>query len=202
MEPEQVLCFPANLMDSIGKFQGTLPKRSDNTFMKYSRELFYNDYIYQFKDRLQVEDDPSWKQLIPYCVLRNKGQVFVYERSSKCVDQRLPGKLSLGIGGHINPVDKQENGHTYTNAVKRELEEEVKLINGYKDNIIGMLYDDTTPLGRVHFGIVHRIIVDNKTSVIINDPSLLNGEWKDITWLYANKDKFEKWSQFVIEDLL
>jgi predicted NUDIX family phosphoesterase len=200
---EQVLCFPAYLLEGR-EFHGVFKGETRQDFYRYIDSILDSGLL-QFRDRDEVETDPNWKQLIPYCVLRNKGQVFAYQRSKKSNDERLHGLWSIGVGGHINPgpgMDNMSYSNIYLASFKRELDEEVRLTGSYHDSMLGLLYDSNSEVGTVHFGVVHRVTVDNKVSVLVSDPALLNGEWKDVVWLLRNKDQFENWSRFIIEELL
>ncbi len=47
-----------------------------------------------------MEEDPSYKQLISYCLLENEhGEILVYERLSGGGEARLHGQSSIGVGG-------------------------------------------------------------------------------------------------------
>lgn len=78
-----------------------------------------------------MEEDPSYKQLISYCLLENEhGEILVYERLSGGGEARLHGQSSIGVGGHMNDVPGAEsiNEVLRVNA-QRELEEEVGLVS-------------------------------------------------------------------------
>jgi predicted NUDIX family phosphoesterase len=60
----------------------------------------------------------------------------------------------------------------------------------------------STDVGKVHFGVVHRLTFKELPTLKMDDPALTNGEWKDIVWLLRNVDKFEGWSNLVIKELL
>ena len=52
-----------------------------------------------------MEEDPSYKQLISYCLLENeKNEILVYKRLSDGGESRLHGQSSIGVGGHMNDV--------------------------------------------------------------------------------------------------
>ena len=58
-----------------------------------------------FRPRAECETDPSWKQVIPYLVLRDRGRLFLMRRTRAGSDQRLHERYTIGIGGHVNPED-------------------------------------------------------------------------------------------------
>lgn len=65
--------------------------------------------------RADAESDPTYKQWIPYVLLRNaQGHLATYARQGG--ETRLHGCWSLGLGGHINPVDASESWRSRSNA--------------------------------------------------------------------------------------
>ena len=110
-----------------------------------------------------MEEDPTFKQLISYCLLENeKGEILVYERLSGGGEERLHGQSSIGVGGHMNDVVGADsiNEVLRVNA-QRELEEEVGLASEDSQNMeyIGFINDDTNEVGKVHMGVVFKITV-------------------------------------------
>ena len=93
---EHVLCVPTLLFHEIGHFQGFMPDVD-----RYLTSLLDPQYT-SYRPRDEVEEDPSYKQLIPYCIFRHEGRVFHYARGAKGGESRLHAKRSVGIGGHIS----------------------------------------------------------------------------------------------------
>ena len=58
-----------------------------------------------YRRRGDAEDDPSWKQVIPYLALRDGDDIFLMRRSRAGSDVRLHDRYTIGIGGHVNPED-------------------------------------------------------------------------------------------------
>src|SRR4051794_41901099 len=52
-----------------------------------------------------MEQDPTWKQVIPYPVLRDGDRWFLMRRTRSGGDARLHDRYSIGVGGHVNPED-------------------------------------------------------------------------------------------------
>ena len=78
-----------------------------------------------------MEQDPSFKQLIPYVIFRyttESGDVllFQYTRGSGQGEKRLHSKRSVGIGGHICSDDASA-ASVYDEGMRRELAEEVRI---------------------------------------------------------------------------
>ena len=70
-----------------------------------------------------MSTDPSLKQIIPYAVVVSGGQVFRYFRQGGG-EARLLGLASVGVGGHINPIDGNDPVRA---GIDRELDEELVL---------------------------------------------------------------------------
>lgn len=59
---------------------------------------------YAFLPRVEMETDPTYKQIIPYLVFNFEDKYFLMQRKSDCTEKRLANKMSLGIGGHVNEI--------------------------------------------------------------------------------------------------
>jgi predicted NUDIX family phosphoesterase len=192
-EGEKVLGFPAKCMHN-SEFTGFT--RDVNLVHQYKEIIRWNP---MYHDRKSAETNPFFKQIIPYCLITYRNTIYVYQRTKKGGESRLHDLYSLGVGGHINPIDESDN--TYETAMKRELLEEVGDIGEYLNTILGLLYDPSNEVGQVHFGVVHEIYCKNKPDIKSDDPSLSNGAFRDKKWILENQDKFENWSKLVIGGL-
>src|SRR5207244_13475017 len=108
-----------------------------------------------YRARSEVETDPSFKQLIPYVVLRWGDQVFHYTRGQRGTEARLRALRSVGVGGHISADDSTLFGDPYREGMLREITEEVLIETDYAERCVGLINDDSNPVGQVHLGIVH-----------------------------------------------
>ena len=66
-----------------------------------------------FLRRSELEEDPSFKQIIPYAIISNKKSFYLFKRTSKQTEKRLHNKFSLGVGGHMNPDDSMKSKEQY-----------------------------------------------------------------------------------------
>lgn len=191
---EQVLVVPTLLFHEIGYFQGF----TDNVARYVSTLL---DPLHtSYRPRDEVEEDPGFKQLIPYCVFRHQGRVFHYTRGSEQGEARLHAKLSVGVGGHISLDDEAGEGSAYDEGMRREIAEEVFLETGHRQQCVGLINDDTTAVGRVHLGIVHLFDLD-EAKVRPRESSMRETGFADPADLQARRDDFETWSQICLEHL-
>jgi len=159
----------------------------------------------KFLRRSEVEEDPSFKQIISYAVISNKDSFFMFKRTSGGTEKRLHNKFSLGVGGHMNPDDSMVPDEDYlTNELKRELFEEVKLLNGclIEDiEFVGFINDDTIPVGRFHIGLFYNIRVSNK-EVYINETDKMTAEWIEKSDSAEFYEGLETWSRIAFDYLI
>jgi predicted NUDIX family phosphoesterase len=155
-----------------------------------------------FRRRSELEEDPSFKQIIPYAIISNKESYFLFKRTSGQTEKRLHNKFSLGAGGHMNQNNSQESKEQYlVNELKRELFEEIKLLNGclIEDiEFIGFINDDTIPVGSVHIGLLYNIHVSNK-DVVINETDMMTADWIDKPGLAEFYEGMETWTKIAFD---
>jgi predicted NUDIX family phosphoesterase len=156
----------------------------------------------QFLRRSKLEEDPSFKQIIPYAIISHKESFYLFKRTSNQTEKRLHNKFSLGVGGHMNPNDYMESNEQYLIVeLKRELFEEVKLLNGclIEDiEFIGFINDDTISVGRVHIGLLYNIHVSNK-EVYINETDKMTADWIDKSNLVEFYEGMETWTKITFD---
>jgi predicted NUDIX family phosphoesterase len=202
---EQILVVTRDLYDNLGDFQGI------NTDVDHFLPTLLNPENNFFMDRGAAEDDPSHKQLIPYCIFRVKdesGTLYLhYTRGKSGGESRLHAQVSIGIGGHINPVDQREDHlgmETYMAGVEREIDEELNIAGGHTNKIVALLNDDTNPVGQVHLGVVHMIDLEND-DVHANEDARANLALCSLEELRGDLyDRLETWTKAcvdVIEEL-
>jgi predicted NUDIX family phosphoesterase len=191
---ERVLVVPTAVFHEAGLFQGFNP-RADH----YLPRLLLPSQL-SYRPRSEVETDPSFKQLIPYVVLRHGNHVFHYTRGKAGTEARLRALRSIGVGGHISADDATLFDNPYREAMFREVAEEVHLGSAYRERCIGLINDDSTPVGQVHLGIVHIFDLD-EPKVARREQVLTRAGFAPIGELREQRDEFETWSQFVLDVL-
>ena len=194
---ENVLVIRRNLFDQLGSFQGLNfePEKYLNLLLSRGNNFFF--------PRAQAENDPAYKQIIPYALLAFQDRVLYYVRGKRAGEQRLVAKGSIGIGGHMNESDESLfawDEQAYRAGVEREVNEEIKIDTQFQDRIVALLNDDTTEVGRVHLGIVHvfRLAqqkVDKREAMITNLAFLTKAE------LLNRRESLETWSQICVDSL-
>lgn len=149
----------------------------------------------EFLPRSLMENDPTYKQIIPYLVFMHEGKLFLMQRTAKATETRLQSKFSLGIGGHIRQEDI--DGSDIASWARREFAEEVSYNGSYTIEPLGILNDDTTAVGQVHVGFVYLLKGDSSTISVQEE--LKSGELLSFEECQAYYPRMELWSQIVFD---
>lgn len=149
----------------------------------------------EFRPRAEVEPDRTWKQVIPYLVLRDGARYFLMRRTQAGGDARLHDRWSIGVGGHLNPGDGDLAG-----GLRREWREEVQADFEPAFELIGLLNDDTTDVGSVHVGAVYVADAGGR-AVAIRETDKLAGAFAEPETVAEVVDRMESWSALVFEHL-
>ncbi len=196
---EEVLVVTRSLFEETGPFEGI---RNEGIDAVIARLLDPANHF--FMDRAEAEDDPSHKQLIPYCIIRCGSRILNYTRGKAGGEARLHAKRSVGVGGHINPVDTgggKTGPDAYQAAVERELSEELVFDVPHTNRIIALLNDDSNPVGQVHLGVVHLIEIGDD-AVRSNEDALADLCFTELEELNGPLfDRLETWSQHCVRHL-
>jgi predicted NUDIX family phosphoesterase len=149
----------------------------------------------RFVRRGDAEEDPSHKQVIPYLVLRDGDRWFLMRRTRAGGDARLHDLWSIGVGGHLNPGDGDVAG-----GLRREWAEE--LVADFEPAYapVGLLNDDTTPVGSVHVGFVYVADAGGRP-VAIRETDKLEGRFATTEEVAAVRDGLETWSRLAFDAL-
>ena len=121
MNIEHILVIPTSVFHQVGHFQGFCGE------IDRYLEVILNPQHASYRPRPEMEQDPTFKQLIPYCVFRCNGEVFYYQRGTAQGEARLHAKRSVGVGGHVSTLDMDGELTPYLEGMKREIEEEVEI---------------------------------------------------------------------------
>ncbi|HUC85290.1 MAG TPA: hypothetical protein VL970_08870 [Candidatus Acidoferrales bacterium] len=194
---EKVLVFPRSLFEQLGVFQGFNPEV--NRYLPAILEAKNNSFM----ARALAETDPMFKQIIPYVLITDGKSVLYYVRGKKAGEQRLVAKGSVGIGGHINDEDHSLFSfglQAFQDAVKREVCEELSIQGGFDARPVGLINDDSTEVGQVHFGVVH-VLYCSPENVKKNEQVITQMEFVPIPELKARREQMETWSQLCLDHL-
>jgi len=194
---ENVLVVRRSLFDQLGSFQG----------INFESHKYLDAFLSRgnnfFLPRPEAENNPAYKQIIPYALIAFGNRVVYYVRGKKAGEQRLVAKGSIGIGGHMNESDESLfalDEQAYRVGVEREVNEEIKIDTQFDDRIVALLNDDTTDVGRVHLAIVHVFKLAEpkveKREAMITGLTFLTKEE-----LVARRESLETWSQICVDSL-
>jgi len=197
-QDEQVLVIKREVFDKLGTFHGLM-----FDVERYLKEIFAPG-VCSFMSRPLAEKDPSFKQLIPYVIMGCDGKYLSYIRGKRAGETRLVSKRSMGIGGHINPVDwtlfSNDARQTYLEAVQREIAEEVNVDTTHTNKIVALLNDDTNEVGQVHLGVVHFWQLE-APKVERKEQMITQLEFMSPAELNKVKDTLETWSALCLDGI-
>ena len=195
-KPEEVFCFPT----------AQLPEPSPHVLPLDETLYHFITKEGEFRVRSGVETDERFRQIIPYAVLEQEDHIFLVERLKAGSEARLHNRLSIGLGGHINPVDGSVIGANARDpiegALTRELREELA-IKAFFAEAVGLIHRDETPVERVHTGILYRVktLYEEGGEVKVRETDKLAGGF--VTWQEVEEveDRLEGWSQAALRFL-
>lgn len=159
-------------------------------FKEFSNTLKY----IEVKRRGDMEINPNYKQLISYIIVKNEnGDILTYKRLKGGGESRLHSRISIGVGGHMNPHEGFSEYPLLTENAKRELKEELGVDADL--TLIGFVNDDTNAVGEVHFGVVY-IATVNESEIHITETDTLEVEFTDGVYYL---DNLETWSELILD---
>lgn len=156
-----------------------------------------------FGPRRVLEEREDYRQIIPYIVLCAGDRVVRYTRTPAGGETRLHGRMSVGLGGHVDLFDSKTSGDrfellgTVEQAAERELQEELGEVTCTRRRWAGLLVDNDTPVGRVHIGLIGiwdiEELPDREAEDAVGDVELVSlGE------LQQNAEMLETWSAMLL----
>jgi len=193
---ESVWVLPRSvLFELVGEFQGF--RSSDGELLNLAEQL---DGAGEFRPRAEVEEDPSLKQIIPYVAVQHEERYLRLRRLKTQGEARLHNRLSIGIGGHINP-ETEDGRPLLVRGLEREFREELEFDSALPSiELLGFVNDDSNAVGAVHFGIACRVQVEG--ALAIRERDLMVGEWCTLEEIAAERAALESWSAFLLDGLL
>ena len=191
MKNENILVVKTSTLFPAGAFQG---------ISTHTQEVLdiINDHK-EFNPRPAMEEDFSYKQIIPYLIFKFEDHYFLMQRKSTSSEQRLKNKYSLGIGGHMRQEDLSE-GATIFDWAKREFEEETDYSGRFTIKTLGVLNDDSNPVGQVHLGLV--LLLEGDTANIKVRSELKSGQLITAQECLNFYQDLESWSQIIFDGVI
>ena len=201
-DEERVLAIPTGVFRELGVFQGFSAAMDEWKALATSERLV-------FLRRGDAEQDPEYKQLIPYVLFTHASpegdrSVFAYLRGPGQGEKRLVSKWSVGVGGHINDADAAE-GDLFESGTRREIAEEVILdapIRSFQQ--VGLVNDDLSEVGRVHLGVVCVAELE-APRLRSREKDLLDARFRRVDDLLQEisevPERFETWTTLALQGL-
>jgi predicted NUDIX family phosphoesterase len=215
---EDVLCVLSETYQSSLTFQGidTSPKALLATLLSGNTTHI---------SRSDVEDVNYAKQFVTYVIVQCGHHVLSFERSHLSrAAEFLRGSKCIGFGGHVSAADLtifSEFDHGLSECARREVSEELsvyrtradvksrsstqnltqKLVRESPLELIGVLNDDSSEVGRRHVAVVYRLWIsnwDDARRLRKGESSIRSLEWIDLTDDTIDLNKYEYWSQLCL----
>jgi len=192
--PEKILCIKTEDFFKKGEWEGFKTANLD-----YYKKLIKEKQI--FMPREDIEEDPSYKQIIAQVLLRHNDRYFLHKQEDS-TEGRLNGLWPLFLGGHIEEFDNEPDKDIIETALLRELDEEVTMgANITKKEFLGLVYiDNQTTVTKVHTGLVYLFDIDSE-DVHIKEDGLKDIGFVTLDFLKENVEKLTPWSRLIINYL-
>lgn len=206
---EDVLVFPSGLLREVGAFHGV-----ELHFQPYAQTLLAPNNA-KFMRRIEAETDLNYKQVISYVIVRNADSVLRFVRGSySSVQTYLKGRYCIGFGGHVQSRDvdrtplfsRSDSG--YQSSIYRELSEELNLprdvVTDERLQMMGVLNDDSSDLGKAHFAFIHLLDLTGVGSLpsareLKREKSINQLNFIPIADLGDEFERYEYWSKLCIK---
>lgn len=151
----------------------------------------------EFHARPTMENDPRYKQIIPYVIFKHHDRFFLMQRTAHASEQRLQSNYTLGIGGHMRANDLQ--GTDVFGWAQREFHEEVDYQGQSTISTLGILNDDSNDVGKVHLGIV--LLINAQSDAIRVRSELKSGVLAPLSEIESVYPLLENWSKVIFHEL-
>jgi predicted NUDIX family phosphoesterase len=155
-----------------------------------------------FRERSEMEKDPTFLQVIPYVILQYRKKYCVYTRGGLSGEKRLVGSQSLGFGGHIIESDVEDSRYPFGTILKachREVCEEVSIHGSILESLrLGLIRDCSNEVGTVHLGIVFLWVLESCRMQSNEKHQIVDAEFKTFYELLEQSGNLESWSKLCL----
>lgn len=154
-------------------------------------------------DRMSAEKSQDYVQLISFFLVRRKRKYLSYKRTGRLPEKSLKGVYSLGFGGHmtsddIDPLFIKSDPLVALQPAVRELNEELSLPKHEDPVFIGIMYDDSNPISKIHVGLVFEVMLVSENFEIGEKGNFNNVKFETSNEIKKRIHEFESWSQKLI----
>lgn len=154
---------------------------------------------HSYLPREQAEQDARFKQIIPYVLIRRGERYYLLQRLKKQTETRLHDKLSLGVGGHINPAE-EASGDPLQAGLLRELGEEVDVEDVRSLRCVGLINENDGGVSDYHTALVY--LLETEGEVRVRETEKMSGRWVTPAELREKFSALETWSQIAASAMI
>jgi len=194
---QHIICTTSELVSNALSGEG---------FIQTNDDIFKPDQLW-IGPRPHLEQDESFKQIIPYILLSFQNKIAVYQRTTQGGESRLHNLHSIGFGGHMDAFDLayDDNGtinldQTIETSGQREIDEELNIQGITSKTKLGYIIDNSNPVGRVHIGVVERWELASEL-IKSNEEEIEVLGLFDLVQLKKMSNQMENWSEHIINAL-
>lgn len=192
-DDEQILVVRSDVLFEKGLWQGLKTENLD-----YYLELIKNNC--EFKRRGDMENEPSFQQIIPYIIFTHEGKYFLYNYLNEAGEQRLKNDYIIGVGGHINKEDVNGGADVLETGRDREWNEEVEYNGKLDKKLVGILNDDRRPVEAVHLALVY-LFEGDIPDISVKEKDKMAGELVSLAEL-KKIENTEGWAPIIYQEYL
>lgn len=178
-----------------------VPPPGEEDLHEFIRAVESNSFL---RSRDRIEDDPCWVQPIAYVIVAHGNKIVQSTRTGG--EERLLGRRSLGIGGHVNREDFGNRMSAIQCAAIREVKEETNVKALQAPVPVGLIVGGTAQVDLVHVGFVFVARIEDMIP-LVTDTNLAGGlhSVADIETeskrLSPRDQTYERWSYALLEGL-
>ena len=135
--------------------------------------------------RPEAEQSEHLVQPIPCAIFRDTAGRYCVFRQARQTRADLSGRISFIVGGHVDhSCNSNSLSEIFTNTVRREIAEELRITEWYKLTLLGIVIDSSSLMASRHIAIVYEAEVSNSFKTMANDEFVIgsdyNGQFLDI----------------------
>lgn len=157
--------------------------------------------------RQQAEASDEWVQIIPCAVIQDRlGRYAVFHRLAENRED-LSNKVSLVIGGHVEPDGDSHDGpwSLLLSTLRRELQEEVNVRSPSIEEPLGLLVDRRSIKASRHVALAYRVLTHEEIRVNATEEfqveSALSGTFLSMRTLRQRNLDYDPWSLLLLDVL-
>ena len=197
---KEILVFPRNC---IQDYQSFVPWNEADPVLRCIPEQA------AWMPREEAETSTEWVQPIPCALIRNDAQDYCVLKRTRQTRADLRARVSLLVGGHVDRPH-QGNIEPFTSlmllTLRRELEEEVGLVNSPTIQPVGIAIDPASIAVSRHVAFVYETLANHRIAAQapeeFSSRSKFTGRFFSPLKLSGLHGKFDPWSRILFEEYI